>query len=87
MWIQKDKQTERRPLLESNWIRWKKGRASTKHVRGRKGRRGTEWRGEVVRLTDPVTQLVELPFMKNVLVALGEKFVDPQEEGLFLDVN
>ena len=25
--------------------------------------------------------------MKNVLVALGEKFVDPQEEGLCLDVN
>jgi len=25
--------------------------------------------------------------MKNFLVALGEKFVDPQEEGLFLGVN
>ena len=38
-------------------------------------------------LADPVTQLLELPFMKNVLVVLGEKFEDPQEEGLFLDVN
>jgi len=43
--------------------------------------------GEVARLTDPVTQLLELPFMKNVLVVLGEKFIDPQEEGLCLDVN
>jgi len=32
-------------------------------------------------------QLLELPFMKNVLVVLGEKFVDPQEKGLFLDIN
>jgi len=59
-----------------------------KHVRGRKGRREMVVQGEkVARLTDPVTQLLELPFMKNVLVVLGEEFVDPQEKGLFLDVN
>jgi len=47
-----------------NWIREKRGRASTKYIRGRKGRRGTEWRGELAQLTDPVTKLLELPFMK-----------------------
>jgi len=25
--------------------------------------------------------------MKNAIVALREKFVDPQEKGIFLDVN
>ena len=32
---------------------------------GEKGRWWTEWRGGVVRLTDPITQLLELPFMKK----------------------
>ena len=41
----------------------------------------------VARLTDPVAQLLELPFMENVLVAFGEEFVNPQKKGLFLDVN
>jgi len=74
--------------LELNWITDKRRRAPKKHVRGRKGRRGMVVLGErVARLTDPVTQLPELPFMKDVLVVLGEKFVDPQEKGLFLVVN
>jgi len=36
---------------------------------------------------DPVAQLLELLFVENVLVVLGEKCIDPQEEGRFLDVN
>ena len=59
------------------------GEGFNEMYQGEKGRRGTEWRGKVARLTDPVTQLLKLPFMKNVLVVLGEKFIDPQEEGLF----
>jgi len=54
---------------------------------GREVGDGMEGGNSIARLTDLVTQLLELPFMKNVLVALGEKFVDPQEEGLFLDDN
>jgi len=36
----------------------------------------------VARLPDPVTQLLELPFMKNVLFVLEEKLADPQEKSL-----
>ena len=44
-------------------------------------------REKAAQLADPVAQLLELLFRKNVLVVLGEKLVDPQEKGLFLDVN
>jgi len=74
--------------LELNRIRDKRRRAPTKYIRGRIGRRGVVVEGKrVAWLTDPVAQLLELPFMKNVLVVLGEEFVDPQKKGLFLDVN
>jgi len=75
--------------LESNRIRDKRRRAPIKHVRGQGvGGSGREGRREkAARLADPVTQLLEFLFMKNVLVVLGEELVDPQEEGLFLDVN
>jgi len=36
-------------------------------------------------LVDLVAQLLELLFRKDILVVRGEKLVDPQEEGLFLD--
>jgi len=52
---------------------------------GGSGREGT--REKAARSADSVTQLLEFLFMKNVLVVLGEELVDPQEEGLFLDVN
>jgi len=44
-------------------------------------------REKAAQLADPVAQLLELLFRKNVLVVLGEKLVDPQEKGLLLDVN
>jgi len=42
-------------------------------------------RGKAGLLANPVAQLLELLFRKDILVVLGEKLVDPQEEGLFLD--
>jgi len=53
----------------------KRRRATTKYVRGRgvggSGRLGR--REKAALLGDPVTQLLELLFRKNVLVVLGEK--------------
>jgi len=52
--------------------------------------RGGGWMGRMEKaglLADPVAQLLELLFRKDLLVVLGEKLVDSQEQGLFLDVN
>jgi len=52
------------------------------------GGMGRLGRGEkAVLLADPVAQLLELLFRKNISAVLGEKLVDPQEKGFFLDVN
>jgi len=62
--------------LESNWIRDERRRAPTKCVRGRER-----------EAVDDCTGGRKLWFRKNVFVALGEKFADPQEEGPSIDVN
>jgi len=49
---------------------------------------GGGWMGKREKaglLTDPAATLLKLLFRKNILVVLGEKLVDPQVEGLFLD--
>jgi len=82
----KIRETEERPLLESNRIRGK-GRRLQENISGDGGGDVGQWaRGDGLHLNS-IAQSLKLLFVENVLVVLGKKLVDPQEKGSFLDVH